>query len=189
VLFQNGGDLVVRQGAAEFLRAVVDFGAQISFELGGDIVALFFRKPEFDRGQVAFEKLLGFLVVRRVCSWLNDPGEGGIDLFQLGQELLENGAALVGKFVEPFFAVVFVSPFAFQESLGFKATEKRVEGAFLDLDPECGQFLAEGVAIVFPPQLGEDSDDEEAAAEFEADGVKEVGIRMIWPCYHVKYTM
>ena len=55
VRFEERGDLVVVQGPAELRRAIVDFGLEIGSELGGDVVALLFREPEFHGSEVAIE--------------------------------------------------------------------------------------------------------------------------------------
>jgi hypothetical protein len=55
MLFQDCGDLGLGQRAAELGGAIVDFGLKIGGEFGGDVVALFFREPEFYGGEVAIE--------------------------------------------------------------------------------------------------------------------------------------
>ena len=51
MLLKERGDLILAQRAAKGSGAVVDFGAQVRFQLGGDIVALLFREPEPDGGK------------------------------------------------------------------------------------------------------------------------------------------
>ncbi len=90
--------------------------------------------------------------------------------------MLEDLAAVLGEFVEAFLAVVFLAPFAVEETLGFEAAKKRVKGAFVDLDAEAGEILAQGVAVMLAPELGEDRDDEETAAELEAEIIEKIRV-------------
>ena len=80
--------------------------------------------------------------------------------------------AFGGELVEAFVALVFFAPLAGEELLGFEAAEEGVEGAFLDGEAFVSEGFAEGVAVVFGSELGEDGDDKAAAAEFEAEGVE-----------------
>jgi hypothetical protein len=99
-----------------------------------------------------------------------------VDGVPLGEEESEGGFALRGEVVEAFVALVFFAPLAGEEALGFEAAEEGVEGAFLDGEAFVGEGFAESVAVVLGAKLGEDGDDEAAAAEFEAEGVEELGI-------------
>ena len=49
------GDFAIIQRPAEFGGAVLDFGPEIGLQLGGDVVALRFREPEFYGSEVAIE--------------------------------------------------------------------------------------------------------------------------------------
>ena len=60
--------------------------------------------------------------------------------------------------------------------MGFEAAEEGVEGAFFDGQALVGEGFAEGVAVVLGAELGEDGDDQAAAAEFEAEGIEDLGI-------------
>lgn len=121
--------------------------------------------------------------LRAVCG-LNDPGEGRVDLFQLGEELLENGAALTRKAVKALLAIIFLAPLAFQKALVFKSAEQRIKRAFVHLDPERGEILAQGVTVVFLAQLGEDGNGEKPAPQLEAQVIKKVGMQIGFH-YHV----
>ena len=118
----------------------------------------------------------------------DDAGERSVDLLKLGQEEFEDLAALLGKLVEALPAIVFLAPFAFEEALGFKAAEERVKSAFVDLDAERSKVLAEGIAVMLSPELGEDRDDEQAAAQFQPEIIEEIGIRLSRH-YQVSNTM
>ena len=119
---------------------------------------------------------------------LDDAGEGGVDLVELGQELFQDLATFPGELVKPFLPVVFLAPLAFEEALGFETPEKWIQGAFVDLDAEGGELLPESVAVMFPAELGEDGDDEEAATELEAKIIEEIQVR--FGChYKVSNTM
>jgi hypothetical protein len=106
---------------------------------------------------------------------VEDVVEGVVDGVPFGEELGEDGFAFGGEAVEAFVALVFFAPLAGEELLGFEAAEEGVEGAFLDGEALVGEGFAEGVAVVLGAELGEDGDDEAAAAEFEAEGVEELG--------------
>jgi hypothetical protein len=95
-----------------------------------------------------------------------------VDGVPLGEEESEGGFALRGKPIEALVALVFFAPLAGEEALGFEAAEEGIERAFLDGKTFVGERLAEGVAVVLNAQLGEDGDDETAAAEFEAKGIE-----------------
>lgn len=124
---------------------------------------------------------------------MNDAIEGGIDLLQFGEELFENGAAVAGKFVEAFLAIVFFPPFALEQTLSLEPPEEGIERAFIDLDSERRQVLAQGIAVMLASELGEDRDDEEAAAEFEPQDIEKIGNRSgrHLPCrvYYVSHSM
>jgi hypothetical protein len=60
--------------------------------------------------------------------------------------------------------------------LGLEAAEEGVEGAFLDGQTLVGEGFAEGVAVMFERKLGQDGDDEAAAAKLEAKGIEDLGI-------------
>src|SRR3954471_3537334 len=107
---------------------------------------------------------------------LDDAGEGGVDFVELGEELFQDLAAFAGEFVKAFLAVVFLAPFALEEALAFETAEEGIKGAFVDLDAEFGELLSEGVAIMFAAELGEDGDNEKAAAKLEAETGKKIGI-------------
>ena len=112
----------------------------------------------------------------RVVFGSEDAGERSVDLVQLAQELFEDVATVLGKFVEALLAVVFLAPFALEEALAFEAAKKGVEGAFIDLDAEAGEILAQGIAVMFAPELGQDRDDEKAATELEPEMIEKVRI-------------
>src|ERR1043166_316222 len=124
-------------------------------------------------------------------SWMvgsDDAGERGVDFVELGQEQLEDLAAVLGKFVETLLAIVFFAPFAFEQALRFETAKERVKGAFVDLDSERSEILAEGVPVMLPAQLGEDGDDEQSPAQFQPEIIKEIGVR--FSChYQVSNTM
>ena len=67
--------------------------------------------------------------------------------------------------------------------------EGRVERACLDVHPEGGKELAEGGAVMLAPEMAEDGDDEEAAAQLEPEAVKKVGVKIIAHVYGAQYTM
>jgi hypothetical protein len=107
----------------------------------------------------------------------DDAGERGVNLVELGEELFKDLAAIPGKFVEAFLAVVLFAPLALEKALGLKATEKGVERAFVDLDAQSREVLAQGVAIMLPAELSEDGDDEETAAQLQPEIIEEIGVR------------
>ena len=106
-----------------------------------------------------------------------------VDDVPFGEELAEGGFALGGEAVEALVALIFFAPFAGEEALGFEAAEEGVESAFLDGEALVGEGFAEGVAVVLGTELGEDGDDEAAAAEFKAEGV-ELGVWRDWGGAH-----
>ena len=106
---------------------------------------------------------------------VEDVLDGVVDGVPLGEELGEDGFAFGREFVETFVALVFFAPLAGEELLGFEAAEEGVQGAFFNGKAFVGEGLAEGVAVVLGAELGEDGDDEAAAAEFEAEGVEDLG--------------
>jgi len=106
---------------------------------------------------------------------MEDVVDGVVDAVPLGEELGEDGFAGEGELVEALVALVFFAPLAGEEALGFEAAEEGVEGAFFDGEALVGESFAEGVAVVLSTELGEDGEDEAAAAELEAEGVENLG--------------
>ena len=109
-------------------------------------------------------------------GFLDDAVEGGIDLRHLGEQLFEDLPAVGREPIKAFLAIVLFAPLAREKTLRLEPAEKRVERAFIDLESEIAQVFAEGVAVMLAPQLGENGDDEQAAAELEADVFEEIGI-------------
>jgi hypothetical protein len=107
---------------------------------------------------------------------LKDVGEGLVEGGPLGEEEGEEGFAGGGEGVEALIALVFFAPLAGEEALGFEAAKEGVEGAFFDGEALVGEGFAKGVAVVLVAELGENGEDEGAAAEFEAEGVEEGGV-------------
>ena len=86
------------------------------------------------------------------------------------------GATVAREFVKAFLAVVFLAPLALEQALGLESAQERVKGALVDFDPERGEILAQGIAVMLAAQLGENGDNEQTAAQFETQIVKEVGV-------------
>ena len=120
------------------------------------------RLPVFCRAYV-FSVVMNHAVYRRIYA------------APFFEKLVEDVCAAGRKAIEALVTLVFLAPFACEEPLGFEAAEERVEGAFVDDQSIVGKGFSEGVAVLFRLELGEDSDDEAAAAQFEAQGVEEVG--------------
>jgi hypothetical protein len=106
---------------------------------------------------------------------VEDVLDGVVDGVPLGEELVEDGFAFGRELVEALVALVFFAPLAGEELLGFEAAEEGIEGALFDGKAFVGEGFAQGVAVVLGAELGEDGDDEAAAAEFEAEGVEDLG--------------
>src|SRR4029077_9525327 len=66
--------------------------------------------------------------------------------------------------------------------------QKGIKRSFIDLNSERAEVLAQGIAIVLAPELAEDSDNEEPAAQLESEIIKKVNLRICCR-YHVKHTM
>src|SRR5690348_11590079 len=71
----------------------------------------------------------------------------------LVQQLLQNRAALRRKPIETLLALVFLAPFARQQTLRLEPAKQRVQRAFVDLEAEVGERLAQRVAVVLRAQL------------------------------------
>jgi hypothetical protein len=55
VLREERSEFVVREWPPERGCVVVDFGAQVCVQLGGDVIALLFREPELNGSEIAVE--------------------------------------------------------------------------------------------------------------------------------------
>ena len=80
--------------------------------------------------------------------------DGAVDGCPLDEQLLEGGGAVGREAVEALVALFFLAPFAGQQALRLQAAEQRVEGALLNVDPDIGERLAQGVAVVLVAKLG-----------------------------------
>jgi len=108
---------------------------------------------------------------------LEDVVDGVVDAVPLGEELGEDGFALGGELVEALVALVLFAPLAGEELLGFEAAEEGVEGAFFNGQALVGEGFAQGVAVVLGAELSEDCNDQAATAEFETEGIEDLGLR------------
>jgi hypothetical protein len=106
---------------------------------------------------------------------LQDVVDGPVDAVPFVEKLDEDGFAFGGKLVEALVALVLFTPLAGEKLLGFEAAKEGVEGAFFDGQALVGEGFAEGVAVVLDAELGQDGDDEAAAAEFETEGIEDLG--------------
>lgn len=119
-------------------------------------------------------------------GFLDDAVEGGVDFFHLDEELFKDLPAVRGEPIEAFLAVVLFPPLAGEKALRLEAAEERIKRAFVDFEAELGEVLAERVAVVLAPELGEDSDDEKAAPQLEADVFEKIRVQL---GYRVADTM
>ena len=85
-----------------------------------------------------------------------------------GEQLLKDLFSCFGEEIEALVALVFFTPLADQQALGFKAPKKGIESAFVNSHAMLGKGFAEGVAVLFGVKLGQHSEDQGATAEFEA---------------------
>jgi len=107
-------------------------------------------------------------------SDLNDPGNGSVHGLPFFEQRGENGFAAGREAIEALVALVFLAPLAGEQALGFKAAQERVERAFLDLHAVRGQSLAKGVSVMLLPELGQNCEDQAAAAKLKAKIFKRV---------------
>ena len=96
------------------------------------------------------------------------------------QKLLQDQLALDGEAVKAFVALVLFAPLAGQQPLAFQAAQQRVKRAFVDGQPQVIQGLAQRVAIVLLPELGQYGDDQAAAAKLQLEVLKEFVITWYW---------
>jgi hypothetical protein len=104
-----------------------------------------------------------------------------IDAAPLGEQLGEYFRATIGKAVKPLVALGFLAPFAEQETLSFEPPQQGIEGALVHVQTVLRERFAERVAILLGPQRGQDRDHEAAAAQFEANVVKQRWIHDLIP--------
>ncbi len=74
--------------------------------------------------------------------------DGCVDCLPLFEKFGEDQLAVRGEVVEALVALVFFAPLAYQQSLCFKAAQKRVERAFVDFQASFGKVLAERIAVM-----------------------------------------
>src|SRR4029077_2718726 len=139
----------------------------------------------------------GMEELRFSCGYpFQHPLQGCIDALPFGEQLPKDLFACVGEDIEALVALVFFPPFADQQALGLEAPKEGIEGALVDGHTVLGKGFAEGVAVLFGVELGQDGEDERAAAELEAKVLEEevlvVG-HSVWRilcCIHcMKYTV
>jgi hypothetical protein len=104
---------------------------------------------------------------------VHDPGEGFVQLLPLDAEAFEDVFSDGRELIKAFVSFILFAPDAYEEALRFEAAEQGVKGVFVDFESEIGEGFAEDVAILFGAKLGEDCEDERAAAQFEAEVVEE----------------
>src|SRR6476661_7073505 len=114
-----------------------------------------------------------------------NAGERSVDGLPLGEQQFEHSRSLARKLVEPLGALVFLTPLADQEALRFKASQQRVEGAFLYEQSLVLEHPAERVAVLLDSQSREDRHREAAAPHLEAEVVVEAGIRELVTVRHI----
>ena len=112
---------------------------------------------------------------------LQDCVDSGINALPLGEQLLENIGALGREKIEALLALVLFAPFAGEESLGLKPSEKGVERAFVDFQSMLGEGFSERVAVLLATERRQDSQDEATAAKFETKIFKRVWVHRCLP--------
>src|ERR1700760_4295699 len=114
-----------------------------------------------------------------------------VDGCPLDEQLLEGGGAGGREAVEALVALVLFTPFTDQQALGFEAAQERVEGALFNVDAVIGEGFAQGIAVVLLAELGQDGEDEAAAAELEAEVFKNrldgFGHTVLYTLYDAQY--
>src|SRR6266478_2626559 len=106
----------------------------------------------------------------------HNPVQGRIDAFPFGEELLEHGFAIGGQDVKALVALVFLAPFSREQALRLQAAQEGIQSTLFDCHAVLGERLAKGVAILLGTELGEDGEDEGAAAKLEAKVLEEIGL-------------
>src|ERR1700722_19773423 len=87
-----------------------------------------------------------------------NPRERRVERLPLPEQRREDRGPVRREPVEPLAALVFLAPLTHQETLALEPAQQRVERTLVDLQPLVGQRLAQGVAVAFGPQGGEDGD-------------------------------
>src|SRR6185369_17750499 len=97
-----------------------------------------------------------------------DPVQRIADSLPLGDQLAEQSLALRREPVEALVALVFLAPRAGQKPLRLEPAQERVEGPLVDRESMLVERLAQRVSVALVLQLGQDRQDEAAAAQLEA---------------------
>jgi hypothetical protein len=118
--------------------------------------------------------------------------ERRIDVFPLGKQVTQNLFAFTRENIKSFLSLVFLAPFARQQSLGFKSTKEGIQGAFVNLHAMFGEGFAQRVAVLLGSELRKNRQNQGTAAEFQPKVLKEIGLTLVhilYVIYCTQYTV
>ena len=104
----------------------------------------------------------------------HNPGERCIDALPFFQQLIEDALAAAREVVEALVALLFLTPLAHQEALGFQPAEERIQCVFVDGHAAVGEGFAQRIAVMFIAELGKYSQDQASATQLQAEVFKKI---------------
>lgn len=102
--------------------------------------------------------------------------ERRIDALPLRQKLLKDQFSVPRQDVKALVTLIFLAPFADQETLSFQSAKQRIESAFVDGHPTFSKCLPQRVPVLLRAQLGQHRKDQRSAPQLGPEVFEDVGV-------------